>query len=434
MEKLPNEVLQVVIKDFGVQEYKSCLKVNKKWYSVFIKLLYPEVKIRHPRQLMLHLNSPRCREYGPYIRVLEINPFDTYWCSVYDDMCFNSIKAIDKLSNLNELIVTHYSQLIKKPRHPKVNKGLDCTTFYQILIRCSTLVSLEYQCRALNIHLCSQLGDQTFPHIKKLKLLVDNVYPEDTIYIKTVFTGLTELTIHLGSIQYLNGQLFDVFMRMESLVTLQFKSPVPFMPDHFYLISRIAKTVTFIPDMKVTSKALMKQTASPNQMVIKNFPALKSREVTQFFKYERRIRLRPSDFRNISQHDMLEIECRRIRDSNSYPESITQRHLLGGIFDVGTFRKPKSLVLTNYHITDSTLSKIVTIFPNLQSLKLSDGCLENDHSSENMVYIKIPDSNLETIEISLLKQKVVVTEKKHGTLICTWFYNHGSKKTDMLEG
>ncbi|KAI8972957.1 hypothetical protein BDB01DRAFT_854338 [Pilobolus umbonatus] len=74
MNLLPNEILEDVIKDLGKDDIFSCLTVNKRFYSIFIKYFYKDIYLPDEDRAFLFLSSfywyPRTREVGRYVKTL----------------------------------------------------------------------------------------------------------------------------------------------------------------------------------------------------------------------------------------------------------------------------------------------------------------------------------------------------------------------------
>ncbi|KAI8980364.1 hypothetical protein BDB01DRAFT_836893 [Pilobolus umbonatus] len=512
MDSLPEEILQLVIEDFDKREYRRCLTVNKKWYSVFIKLLYAKIKIDDANQLRLFINSlslyPGYARIKYFIRELDMFSLDkeeqyrgedicyfremntsmdsnqnapghnheprlpNFYSSreiiirseddlfsfeevmppiyndlhhfriddpyIYNDECTEFIKTLSTMTNLNRLVFCHYPQLRKEQLHSYSTNldDLKQTTFYQILSLCSSLTSLKYTCVTLCSNSCSKLSNQQFPKIKQLELVVKRFYLNDSIYIKNIFTELTELTLRIEALPNTNTHTFDALMKMKTLATLRIipgkNIEVTYM--HF-LLWWSSMSSESIPEKNITYGAtFITDDSFPAEIVIQNFPESKSREVTYMYIMRQIFHLNhPIGFLPTIKKDLSKLDIYGPSGDTLKRFSHSLLHKFEKILST-PMENLRSVSIDKYIVKESTFKSLEVMFPKLQSINLSKVQFKISDTDSSSTEIWLPNKNLECLKLIAMQQKVVVTREDRGSPVLSWYYCDKTEKTVEVEG
>ncbi|KAI8972525.1 hypothetical protein BDB01DRAFT_810067, partial [Pilobolus umbonatus] len=262
MEHLSAELIQLVAEQLDFNDFHRCLRVNKYWYAIFIRLLYAVIKPKSKYHLKLFLESTtiysRCMEAGNFVKHLDMSYLSS--ADKFNIRFENGVDFIDALlfyPNIEHLSVDYKVDIIQalmNPRLPGMNKLqvlhlypwsydidfkyniMDCYYKYRSQLTCMKLDSLTsiisaYTPDSFITYL------ESFPHLKSLYIEIPLDTFEDSPMLNNILSHcptLTRMQYACDSLNTLNcGSEIDIKYRLIRQLDITVNSL--YLQDVFYI-------------------------------------------------------------------------------------------------------------------------------------------------------------------------------------------------------
>ncbi|KAI8985493.1 hypothetical protein BDB01DRAFT_850062 [Pilobolus umbonatus] len=208
MDTLPSELNALIIVHLTQDDFLHCITVCKSWYSIFIPLLYQDIKLGTSHydidEFYKSMTTyPRCREAGIYVRRLNLY---NYGCISWTEFK----ELIGHLPSIEELFlpdIRYWINCFISTNEPEL-KSLKKIDFNQSFhFYGSKILHCYYQHR------------DTLTHINIFGDIKPQEYASTFPFYLPSFTQLTHLELNVTSVPHLGSDLFNEILHQVPHIT-----------------------------------------------------------------------------------------------------------------------------------------------------------------------------------------------------------------------